>query len=90
MFFRSQRKDKCMAIVYSRKDRTFTIHTENTTYQMQVDPYGFLLHLYYGRRTRGCMDFLLNYGDRATGFGVSHNVSTFLIIIIFIMMTCEQ
>ena len=64
MFFRSQRKDKCMAIVYSRKDRTFTIHTENTTYQMQVDPYGFLLHLYYGRRTRGCMEFLLNYGDR--------------------------
>ena len=74
MFSRSQRKDKCMAIVYSRKDRTFTIHTENTTYQMQVDPYGFLLHLYYGRRTQGCMEFLLNYGDR--GFSGTPGNST--------------
>ena len=63
-----------MAIVYSRKDRTFTIHTENTTYQMQVDPYGFLLHLYYGRRTVGCMEYLLNYGDR--GFSGTPGNST--------------
>ena len=34
-----------MGIVYSKSDRTFTIQTKNTTYQMQVDPYGFLLHL---------------------------------------------
>ena len=33
-----------MGIVYSKSDRTFTIQTKNTTYQMQVDPYGFLLH----------------------------------------------
>lgn len=32
-----------MGIVYSKADRTFTIQTKNTTYQMQVDPYGFLL-----------------------------------------------
>lgn len=32
-----------MGIVYSKSDRTFTIQTKNTTYQMQVDPYGFLL-----------------------------------------------
>ena len=31
---------------------------------MQIDPYGFLLHLYYGRRTEGCMDYLLTYADR--------------------------
>ena len=40
-----------MGIVYSKLDRTFTIQTKNTTYQMQVDPYGFLLHLYYGKKT---------------------------------------
>ena len=27
-----------MGIVYSKADRTFTIQTKNTTYQMQVDP----------------------------------------------------
>ena len=53
-----------MSIIYSEKEKTFTLHTENTTYQMQVDKYGFLLHLYYGRRTEGCMDYLLRYADR--------------------------
>ena len=31
---------------------------------MQVDRYGFLLHLYYGKKTDGCMDYLLTYYDR--------------------------
>ena len=54
-----------MGIVYSKSDRTFTIQTKNTTYQMQVDPYGFLLYLYYGKKTDGsCMDYLLTYYDR--------------------------
>lgn len=53
---------KC--IFFSEQDRTFTIHTRNTTYQMQIDRYGFLLHLYYGRRSEGCMDYLLTYADR--------------------------
>ena len=54
-----------MGIIYSKSDRTFTIQTKNTTYQMQVDPYGFLLHLYYGKKTDGsCMDYLLTYYDR--------------------------
>ena len=54
-----------MGIVYSKADGTFTIQTKNTTYQMQVDPYGFLLHLYYGKKTDGsCMDYLLTYYDR--------------------------
>ena len=54
-----------MGIVYSKSDRTFTIQTKSTTYQMQVDPYGFLLHLYYGKKTDGsCMDYLMTYYDR--------------------------
>lgn len=45
-------------------NKTFTIDTENSTYQMMIDPYGYLLHLYYGRKTKGFMDYLLIYADR--------------------------
>ena len=53
-----------MGIIYCEKDRTFTLQTKNTTYQMQVDRYGFLLHLYYGKKTDTCMEYLLTYYDR--------------------------
>ena len=53
-----------MGIVYDEKNKTFTLHTKNTTYQMQVGRYGFLLHLYYGKHAEGCMDYLLTYYDR--------------------------
>lgn len=33
-----------MAIIYDDRKKTFTLNTESTTYQMQVDRYGFLLH----------------------------------------------
>ena len=38
---------------------------------MQADAQGYLLHLYYGARTAGEMDYLLNYGDR--GFSGNPN-----------------
>lgn len=47
-----------MGIIFNEKNDTFTLHTKDATYQMKVDKYGFLLHLYYGRRTDGCMDYL--------------------------------
>ena len=53
-----------MSIVYDEAQRLFTLHTEQSTYQMKVDAFGFLLHLYYGRRTAGNMDYLLTYADR--------------------------
>ena len=53
-----------MGIIFDEKDKIFTLHTKNTTYQMKTDSYGFLLHLYYGRRTRGHMDYLLTFADR--------------------------
>lgn len=53
-----------MAILFDTKTQTFTLHTKVTTYQMQVDAYGFLLHLYYGKKAQGCMDYLLTYADR--------------------------
>ena len=39
-----------MGIIYNEKAKTFTLHTQNTTYQMQIDAYGFLLHLYMEER----------------------------------------
>ena len=39
-----------MAISYDREKRTFTLHTDESTYQMKVDDYGNLIHLYYGQR----------------------------------------
>ena len=53
-----------MGIYFDKMSRTFTLHTKESTYQMQVDSYGFLLHLYYGKKVNGCMDYLLTYADR--------------------------
>lgn len=53
-----------MAIQYQKENRVFTLHTEHTTYQMKVDDFGFLLHLYYGGRISGNMDYMLTYYDR--------------------------
>lgn len=53
-----------MSILYNEAQRTFTLHTRQSTYQMKVDAFGFLLHLYYGRRTEGDMSYLLTYADR--------------------------
>lgn len=53
-----------MSILFQEENKLFTIHTKNSTYQMKIDPYGFLLHLYYGKKVSGNMDFLLFYSDR--------------------------
>lgn len=53
-----------MSIQYDEQKKIFTLHTVNTTYQMKVDQYGFLLHLYYGPKTEGEMDYLLTFADR--------------------------
>ena len=53
-----------MAVTVSENGRFFTIHTANTTYQMKADKYGVLLHLYYGSRSEGSMEYLLTYADR--------------------------
>ena len=56
-----------MAIQYQPEKRIFTLITKHTTYQMQVDAFGFLLHLYYGKRIAGDLDYLLPYYDRGSG-----------------------
>ena len=53
-----------MAINYHETSHIFILNTKNTTYQMKVDAFGFLLHLYYGAGVSGSMDYLLTYLDR--------------------------
>lgn len=53
-----------MAILYKEDKKIFTLNTKHSTYQMKIDQYGFLLHLYYGRKALGNMDYLLTYADR--------------------------
>ena len=60
-----------MAIVFDPAHKTYTLHTEHTSYQLQADRFGRLLHLYYGQRSEGCLDYLLTYADR--GFSGNPN-----------------
>lgn len=47
-----------MGILFDNRTSTFTLQTKNTTYQMQVTQPGYLMHLYYGRKTTGdCLDY---------------------------------
>ena len=59
-----------MPLSYDAPTRLLTISTDNSTYQMKVDEYGYLLHLYYGARDEGDLSYLLTYRDR-TGMGRS-------------------
>ncbi len=54
-----------MAITYNEQDKQFTLYTENTSYHMKVGPYDTLLHLYYGKRTEGNLDYLIRRMDRS-------------------------
>ena len=48
-----------MSIQFDPQDKTITLHTRQTTYQMQISDTGHVLHLYYGRRIDGmCLDYL--------------------------------
>lgn len=53
-----------MALIYNPNKRIFTLHTKRSTYQMQVDSLGYLLHLYYGAKNNGSMEYVLTYADR--------------------------
>lgn len=53
-----------MALIYNPNKRIFTLHTKHSTYQMQVDSLGYLLHLYYGAKNNSSMEYVLTYADR--------------------------
>lgn len=53
-----------MAIFFDPCTKIFKLETKNTAYQMKIDRYGYLLHLYYGEKVKQNMDYLLTYLDR--------------------------
>ena len=54
-----------MSIIIDEKNRIFTLHTKNTTYQMKADHLGTLLHTYYGQRIDDSdMSYLIVKKDR--------------------------
>ena len=64
-----------MPLSYDAPARLLTISTDNSTYQMKVDEYGYLLHLYYGARAEGDLSYLLTYCDRSGMCGCPHDVA---------------
>lgn len=53
-----------MSIIYNEFQKTFNLTTNNSSYQFKIDKYGFLLHLYYGKRTEQIADCILTFADR--------------------------
>ncbi len=45
------------------EDSTFLLETDHTAYQMRVDRFGVLVHVWYGARTGCVMDYLLDYPE---------------------------
>lgn len=58
-------------IRFDERANLLSIHTRNATCRMKIDPCGVLLHLCYGGRTEGNMDYLLACLDR--GFSGNPN-----------------
>ncbi len=42
-----------MGINYNKENKIFSLQTMNTTYQMRIAEYGYLEHLYYGKKITG-------------------------------------
>ena len=55
-----------MAIVDGAERRTLTLLTKNSSWQMQIGKLDYLLHLYYGARCEGELDYL--HLERDSGF----------------------
>lgn len=53
-----------MAILLDQNNMVFSLETKNTTYQMKVDTFGFLLHTYYGEKIRNDASYLIVHQDR--------------------------
>ena len=64
-----------MSLSFNASTRTFTLSTKCSTYQMKVDQYGYLLHLYYGARADADLSYLITYADRSGMCGCPHDVA---------------
>ena len=52
-----------MSIRFDKEKNSFTLTTLHTSYQMQVSDLGYLIHLYYGKKTAELMDYLFEPYD---------------------------
>ena len=52
-----------MSVKINEQEKSFCIETKNTMYQMKVDEYGVLKHIWYGAKTNCDMEYLLDYPD---------------------------
>ncbi len=54
-----------MAIIWNQDDRTLTLQTDGSTYQMKIDNHNVLLHTYYGKKTELFdYSYLIDHRDR--------------------------
>ena len=51
-----------MGINFDKKTRLFCLQTRKTEYQFQINEIGILQHLYYGKKTYGFQNILLDRG----------------------------
>ena len=47
-----------MSIIYNIEKKAFLLNTKNSSYQFRVAEFGFLEHLYYGRRVEEAVDYI--------------------------------
>lgn len=59
-----------MSIIYNEKNKVFSLNTAHTTYQMQIDKYGVLQHLYYGGKIDGDAGHIICYSNRGMGASI--------------------
>ena len=53
-----------MSIQFCEQTGVFSLETAHTLYQLKADANGVLLHLYFGKKVDGDMDYLIQYTDR--------------------------
>ena len=53
-----------MSVIFDEKSNIISLNTANTTYQMQIGKFGYLLHLYYGKKVNSDMSYLIQCYDR--------------------------
>ncbi len=60
-----------MAIVYNALKRLFSLETAHTAYQLKIDEYGVVQHVYYGGKLYGDAEHLTRHTCRGMGASIS-------------------
>ncbi len=60
-----------MSIIYHSDAKTFSLHTDNSTYQLRIDEFGILQHVYYGEKIIGDAGYMIRYVSRGIGASIS-------------------